>query len=146
MEQQHNNPLPIWAIYSRTGFKKILFLLKPRSREVVYTPFGLEVLSLQRTSLPPYEMAAHLIARYEEKYVILPYHQGRSSSEVEDLITEYSPLNYNIRDIPLDTIYTGLYGKIEPVGLALSKILPHQRSIVLISLKVHVSLLFIILL
>ena len=126
--QEETTQPPVYAIYSRTGPRRILMLLKPRSREVVYTPLGIELLGLNRERLPPYEIATNIVARGESQYVALPYLKGRSEAEVEQLISQQPlPQEYQITDIAPGPIYQGAYGKIDPVGQTLKGVTPCQE-------------------
>jgi hypothetical protein len=119
---------PVYAIYPREGPRKILLLLKPNSREVVYTPLGITFLKLDQQRLPSYELAANLVARGGSEYVALPYLKGRSETEVEQLISQQPiPEEYQIRDITPGAIYQGPYGKIERIERSLQQVAPCQE-------------------
>lgn len=76
----------VFAIYSRTGTKKILALINYKTGEVTYTPFGIEFLKVNITNLPSY---IHLIdITNTDDYVSIPYVKGHSKLELERLIAE----------------------------------------------------------
>ena len=129
LEEKVTTEPPIHAIYARTGPRKILMLLKPRSREVVYAPYGIDYLRLDRQRLPPYELATNIVARGGAQLVSLPYLKGRPEEEIERMILAQQPQpEYQITDILPGNIYTGEYGKLEPVGQALRTVTPCQRT------------------
>ena len=104
--------IPTYAVYSVRGSRKILMLLKPRTREVTYTPWGVQVLKLDKNKLFSYQTITNIIARSKE-LIAVPYVKGRSEYEIEQLIlNETNQPNYEIKDI-IHTdlpLYKGRYG------------------------------------
>jgi hypothetical protein len=120
---------PIHSVYLRDGPRKIIMLLKPRSAEVVYTPFGITELALNRYKLPSYVVATGIVSRDPGKYILLPYKKGRSESEIEELIIRAGPLvEYNIVDIEGGELYRGQYGHVAPVKKKLRELLSCQSG------------------
>jgi len=115
-----SSELPVYAVYSRTGPRKILMLLKPRSKEVTYTPLGVQFLNLNPYNLPPYELTTNFLAINDHQFILLPYLKGRT---VEQLITiQPTQPEYEIIDITPGEIYTGGYGQISPVSRSLESV------------------------
>jgi hypothetical protein len=114
---------PVHAIYYRDGPHKILMLLKPRSKEVVYTPYGIESLKINPVRLPSYTEATILFHKYGDDLVSIPYKKGRSSDEISELIAKV-PLSqsHSIVDLPSGPFYEGRYGKSLPVEKALQSL------------------------
>ena len=104
--------LPIYAVYSIRGVKKILMLLKPRTHEVTYTPWGVKALKLNQNKLFSYQTITNIVARSKD-LIVVPYIKGRSESEIEQLIlADINQPKYEIKDI-IHTdlpIYSGRYG------------------------------------
>lgn len=120
---------PIFAVYSRTGPRKILMLLKPRANEVTYTPSGIQLLKLDTNKLPPYALITNSLARNEQQFVLLPYVKGRSEQEIEQLIAENPPqTEYQINDIIAEQIYKGEYGLLPRVSQNLRSVIPCQKD------------------
>jgi hypothetical protein len=118
---------PVYAVYSRTGPRKIFMLLKPRTREVIYTPLGITFLNLNQNKLPSYELATNFIAR-DQQFVLLSYIKGRAEQEIEQLISlQQPPQEYDIKDLIPGEIYSGQYGYTEPVERNLRSLIPYQN-------------------
>ena len=104
--------IPTYAVYSIKGRKKILMLFKPRIREVIYAPYGVQTLKLNPDKLFSYQAITNIVARSKE-LIAIPYIKGRSESEIERLIlNEINKQKYDINDI-IHTelpLYTGRYG------------------------------------
>jgi hypothetical protein len=122
--------IPVYAVYSITGLKKILMLLKPRTREVTYTPYGLQILKLNQFKLPSYQNITYLLAR-SEKLISIPYVKGRSEADIERLISDefnkkqkHEIVDINYQEYP---IYTGEYGRDLPVIESLKPLLSCQK-------------------
>jgi hypothetical protein len=125
-KREVTNPPPIFeksqvfAVYSRTGPRKILMLLEPGSYKLTYTPAGIQFLNLHRDKLPSYELTTNLLVRQAQDFVLVPYIKGRSEQEIERLMSEQP--EYNISDIFPGGMYTGEYGNISRVGQSLKSV------------------------
>lgn len=104
--------IPTYAVYPIKGSRKILMLLKPRTREVTYTPWGVQILKLNQNKLLSYQAITNIIARSND-LIAIPYIKGRSEHEIEQLILkEINKEKYEIKDIIHTDLpfYTGRYG------------------------------------
>lgn len=79
----------IEAVYSITGPRKILMLRKLISKEVIYTPYGVQYLKLNQNKLPTYYESFYLTdVEHADKFVSIPYQKGRTEEEINCLIKE----------------------------------------------------------
>lgn len=125
LDESVKDEQPIYAVYSRQGPSKILMLLNPRLREVTYTPTGIQVLKLNKNNVPGYIFAAMVSGQYD-KFLTIPYVKGRTEEEIRNLIE--NPVDeYNIKDIELGDIYTGIYGKVGKMEKSLKSITSCQK-------------------
>lgn len=122
--------IPTYAVYSIKGPKKILMLLKPRTREVTYTPYGVQTLKLNQSKLFSYQTITNIVARSKE-LISIPYIKGRSESEIERLIlNDIKQQKYEIKDI-IHTelpLYTGRYGNPSSVIKILKPLISCQKN------------------
>jgi hypothetical protein len=78
-----------YAVYSIIGPRKILMLEKPFTKEIIYTPYGVEYLKLNKNKLPSYyENIYTKEVLFKNKLVSIPYVKGRSPEEIEELINQ----------------------------------------------------------
>ena len=123
-----------YLVYFIKGTKKILMLLKPRTREVIYTPYGIQmltpILKLNNNKLLSYRSITNVIAMSKE-LIFIPYIKGRSEIEIEELIlleinkSKYIIKDINYTDLPL---YSGKYGNPTSVIKILKSMLNCQRN------------------
>jgi len=78
-----------FAVYSIKGPKKILILKKPFTKEIIYTPYGIEYLGLDKNKLSSYYENVYITeVKFKDKLASIPYIKGRSTEEIERLIDE----------------------------------------------------------
>jgi hypothetical protein len=77
------------AVYSITGPRKIIMLRKIIDKEVIYTPYGVEYLKLDKNNLPSYHDSLYITdIKNKGKFVSIAYQKGRSEDEINRLIKE----------------------------------------------------------
>ena len=84
------------ALYSLTKPRKIIFLYKVKTGEIIYTPYGVNYLKLNTNKLPTFVEIYPLISNFKE-YVLIDYIKGRSEQEIEEAIEE--KINNNKYDL-----------------------------------------------
>ena len=121
--------IPTYAVYPIKGSRKILMLLKPRAREVTYTPWGVQILKLNQNKLLSYQTITNIIARSND-LIAIPYIKGRSEYEIEQLILSITNQpKYEIKDIIHTDLpfYAGRYGNPASVIKVLKPLLSCQK-------------------
>lgn len=132
LELSRSKQPPEYVVYYRNGPRKALMVLKPRSQEVIYTPYALQKLNLNPRQLPPYALATNIVHQAGNSMVPLYYEKGRPTEEITRLIDLTPPLQrYKIQDLPDAPLYKGQYGKYDPVEKKLDPLLSCQESTVI---------------
>jgi hypothetical protein len=77
------------SVYALRGPRKIIMLRKLVSKEVIYTPYGVEYLKLNKNKLPSYYESFYITdVQRKNEFVSIPYLKGRSEDEINQLINE----------------------------------------------------------